>query len=801
MTDQTQKPPRKRKPRPQKSTPPAPPPASDFHFKGFTLDPFQVDAIKSIENGHSVIVAAPTGAGKTVIAEYAISRALELNRKIIYTAPIKALSNQKYRDFSTEYPGKIGIMTGDVILNPDAPVLIMTTEIFRNIIFDATDDRLADVESVIFDEIHYINDMQRGTVWEESIIFAPQNITFICLSATIPNFAEFADWMRSVRQKPIDTIVETHRPVPLRVTIWVPGHGFAELKDIKALEQKKDPADRRKLRKKQGSNVEIVKFLRNNDQFPCIYFHFSRVGCEEYAHHFRGARLLKSHERARALEIFETLAKQFDITTRTQTDIFRELLSDGVAYHHAGVLPAIKEIIERLYTLGLIKLLFTTETFAVGINMPARAVIFHNIMKNDGISFRYLTAREFQQMAGRAGRRGIDPVGYAYACVQPMDINYESIKHTISLNVENIESQFSLSYSSILNLLKTYGDGIYTVAEKSFNNYKNVSTIQTLKQRIAPQREEIARLKASPCRHNDYYNLITDLKRLNADLARFSKMLKLHGHHSDKKKDDLLSRIASTKEAIRGNTCTRCTRYKHCMSILRSINELEESSSTLSKEIVELENLQRDIIRRRLSLLQKLGYIDGNTLLPRGLIASQIFGYELVFTELYFAGYFQDLPPEGINVLISSIVFEARRGTTYRRISDHKIGATIQEATRHVDQLRSLESSFGVPPLVKLLDDRLNSAVLEWSRGIKFEELKRFTSGDDGDLVRSFRLIVDFIRQLKHAINDPTLNSKLDKCVSLLYRDVVDAEAQLSLSIDEGSQDDGAPDPAAGFRA
>ena len=205
-------------------------------YKGLQLDPFQEEAIHAIDRNHSVLVTAPTGAGKTVLAEYAIEKCVEMGRRVIYTAPIKALSNQKYRDFYQVYGDQVGIVTGDVVLNQFAPVLLMTTEIFRNTIFDDI-TRLDDVEYVIFDEIHYINDIERGTVWEESIIFAPQNIKFVCLSATIPNINEFAEWMRSVREVEIDVIEELERPVPLEHHLYLEGYGVGNLEHLQRIQE------------------------------------------------------------------------------------------------------------------------------------------------------------------------------------------------------------------------------------------------------------------------------------------------------------------------------------------------------------------------------------------------------------------------------------------------------------------------------------------------------------------------------------------------------------------------------------
>lgn len=755
-------------------------------FKGFALDPFQEQAIRAVEEGRSVIVSAPTGAGKTVIAEYAIEKAIASDKQIIYTAPIKALSNQKYRDFTRDYKDKIGIMTGDVIINPEAPVLIMTTEIFRNIIFDSEEQRLRDISTVIFDEIHYINDIQRGTVWEESIIFAPQHIRFICLSATIPNFMEFAEWMRSVREAPIEAVVETQRPVPLKIELWVPGAGFRDLNYIKKLE--KDQSESKKL--KRTGNVELVHHLKREKQLPCLYFHFSRVGCEEYAQHFRGAGLLKNEEKRRVLELFDSMSEQFNVPARGQALLIRNLLKDGVSFHHAGVLPAIKEILERLYTLGLIKLLFTTETFAVGINMPARAVIFHSLMKNDGISFRHLSAREFQQMAGRAGRRGIDEIGFAYACVAPRDANYEGIKKALSKDAEDIESQFSLSYSSILNLYDRFGDKIFEICEKSFNNYKTVFQVDNYKQKVNELSEDLESLRNTECKYGGFLERIKPYLELSDNLYRLSGKLKRRKKKGSGGKFLLQEKLKQIRTDMEEIECHECDRFKSCRNAYKRLKRFERDVEEIDTEMIEVENSQRGILQKRISFLKKLGYLDEKGLLPRGKIASQIFGYEIVFTELYFEGVFEEIDEVATNVLVSSIVFESRRGASYRKLQEKNIDLVMLHAEEAVRWLKKEERRADVPIMIKALDTKLNKAVYEWSMGCDFEKLKTFTSADEGDLVRSFRLIVDFLRQMKRAISNPAFRDKMDRCVQLLYRDVVDAEAQLKteLSSSENSQ-------------
>ena len=401
-------------------------------YKGLQLDRFQEKAIAAINRDTSVIVTAPTGAGKTVIAEYAVEKCLKENRRVIYTAPIKALSNQKYRDFYAEYGEKIGIVTGDVVLNPYAQVLLMTTEIFRNTIFDDI-QRLQDVSYVIFDEIHYINDIERGTVWEESLIFAPQHIKFVCLSATIPNINPFTEWMRGVRDIDIEIVEELKRPVPLEHYLYFKDYGIGSVEHISTLrkraqhdtrKRKSDPFEDKTPPALPSDFVEtsLIPHLRQEKQLPCLYFCFSRRGCEENAFSLvfgSQLQLLNKRQAIQILKQFDELCRQFDIVEEEKITEFRKLVSRGIAYHHAGMLPTLKEVVERLFTSGLIQLLFTTETFAVGINMPACSVVFDSLEKFDGLGFRYLKAREYHQMSGRAGRRGIDTIGYVYAQIIP----------------------------------------------------------------------------------------------------------------------------------------------------------------------------------------------------------------------------------------------------------------------------------------------------------------------------------------------------------------------------------------------
>ncbi|MCK9441181.1 MAG: DEAD/DEAH box helicase, partial [Methanothrix sp.] len=440
-------------------------------YKGLVLDKFQEDAAKAIDNNLSVIVSAPTGCGKTLIAEYAVEKAMSENKKVVYTSPIKALSNQKFRDFRKQFgDDNVGIQTGDVVINPNAPLLVMTTEIFRNIILDET-NRVNEISYVIFDEIHFIDDIDRGTVWEESIILAPPNIQFICLSATVPNINQLASWMSTVRNTKFVVIKESNRPVPLKHYLYSNKHGAIIAKDIsRKIKQNKN---KQGIRFRKPSSRKVINHVLSHKSYPVLYFCFNRRLCEEKAALNKNCNLLTVDEKVKLLEMIEDLINKYNLNDYNRLKEMKELWENGVAYHHAGILPAAKEIVERLFTTGLIKLLFCTETFALGINMPASTVIFDELEKFNGIQFSYLTTRNYQQMAGRAGRRGMDKVGYVYSLVDPDTLNISEVERILNHKSEAVKSRFFGSYSSILSLYSRFGEKAFDIFQKSFKNYTN----------------------------------------------------------------------------------------------------------------------------------------------------------------------------------------------------------------------------------------------------------------------------------------------------------------------------------------
>ena len=793
-----------------------------MQYKGLELDSFQQEAIEAIDRDHSVIVTAPTGAGKTVIAEYAVEKCLQTKKRVIYTAPIKALSNQKYRDFQSEYGDKIGIVTGDVVLNPYAQVLLMTTEIFRNTIFDEV-DKLQDVSYVIFDEIHYINDIARGTVWEESIIFAPQHIKFVCLSATISNINSFAEWMQEVRDINLDVVEELERPVPLEHHLYYTGFGIGKLEHLKELRKitsRKKRKDRYKKQNEHNKNsnsdnaniakqhdiiyTELIPYLKKHRRLPCLYFCFSRKRCEANALYYATSGkyvLLDKVKQKQILEKFDALCQQFDIVEEKVITEFRHLIACGIAYHHAGMLPTLKEVVERLFTSGLIQLLFTTETFAVGINMPACSVVFDSLEKYDGISFRYLKAAEYHQMAGRAGRRGIDKVGYIYAQVAPEYSAHGDVSKAISNTIEPINSQFNLSYSSILNLYEKFGENIYDVYTMTLSNHQNNKRINELNKRIEVQEKKRDALPPPVCIHNSIDGMTqiesyfrhknkseSEYQRLQLEVERLKSLSSRGGpgkEERNKNRNVIYGKMNNLKMGLAKNLCHDCSKRTDCSNKYQAIRKQEKYIFNIKKRHTSIKDFQQVQIASRLNVLRSLGYIEDQTLLPRGRMASHIYGYELQLTQLLFNGYFEQLSEDEINCLVVAIVSEPRKDGYFKRLKDNRMLSILGEAMNEIMEIQRLEDHINVAELIPDLEFRLCSAMLAWSRGCEFDELTDYAELDPGDFVRTFRLVIDQLRQIRRAMKGHTaLVEKINRCIGKINRDVVDAERQLRIGQD-----------------
>eukprot|EP01080_Neovahlkampfia_damariscottae_P012658 gene12658-6558_t len=497
----------------------------------FDLDKFQKEAIYHLEQRENVFVAAHTSAGKTVVAEYAIALAKKHFTRAIYTSPIKTLSNQKFREFKKTFED-VGILTGDVQINPTATCLIMTTEILRSMLYKGA-DLIRDVEYVIFDEVHYINDSERGVVWEEVIIMLPEHINLIFLSATIPNTYEFADWIGRTKRKPIYVMSTLKRPVPLEFHIYYSGDIFKIVDSTStflvkgyksALQAKKDRVKFR-LKKNMETNewAKLIEVLKKKKLIPLIVFSFSRKKCEDSAFGLSTVDLTTSSEKSKIHVFFENSISRLSKVDRTLPQVIRmrDLVSRGIGVHHSGLLPIVKEMVEMLFGRGLLKVLFATETFAMGVNMPAKCVVFNGLRKHDGKDFRDLLPAEFIQMSGRAGRRGLDTVGMVMMIAWD-EIPEEPLLQKLILGKANkLESQFRLTYNMMLNLLRVEDFRVEDMMKRSFSESQTQKFLPNSVELYDKGKQKLDQLDSTKLDFYDesieaYYKNAKELENLNS---------------------------------------------------------------------------------------------------------------------------------------------------------------------------------------------------------------------------------------------------------------------------------------------
>ena len=463
----------------------------------FNLDKFQTQAIDSINKDFNVLVVAPTGSGKTYIAEKAIEKYTKQNQNVIYTTPIKALSNQKYNDF-TNLNIDTGLLTGDRSIKPDSELIVATTEILRNMIY-SNDERLKQIGLIVLDEVHYLSDSERGTTWEEIIIHAPKNIKFLFLSATIRNKEEFHNWIVSLRGKTA-LVYSNIRPVPLEISLVGLNPHNDQLKIIKSSKDKRNNKIfkfEKQYRKYKRPHLGFqLDYLDNKQLTPSIFFYFSRDRVETKARQATTNRKkIKEAEEVRKLfnNVFDSLdSVEYELLN---LDELLWMWVRGVGYHHAGLAPIVKEFIEYLFLNRFIKYLFATETLSLGLNLPAKSIVIDRLYKFDGVKTRLINQSEFLQLTGRAGRRGIDTKGFAFI---NYDRNIENFwyNNLFTLKSSNLNSAYSVSYSSILNMLSKYSlNEAVELLENSFFAYQNNFNIKNLKKTFTSKLEVLELLK------------------------------------------------------------------------------------------------------------------------------------------------------------------------------------------------------------------------------------------------------------------------------------------------------------------
>ncbi len=505
----------------------------------FGLDAFQRSACEALEAGRSVLVAAPTGAGKTVVGEFAVDLALAAGKRCFYTTPIKALSNQKYNDLVARHgPPQVGLLTGDNAINGDAPVVVMTTEVLRNMLY-AGSDGLRGLSHVVMDEVHYLADRSRGAVWEEVIIHLPEEVLLVSLSATVSNAEEFGEWLGTVRGK-TDVIVEEHRPVPLFQHVLAgtrlydlfgaDGEVSKELVRLSREESRWSPRDRqgRPQRKPVASRPDVLIRLDQQGLLPAITFIFSRAGCAAAVQQCvrSGLRLTTAEEGERVRRLVEartSFLPREDLRVLGYWE-WLEGLQRGFAAHHAGMLPTFKEVVEELFLAGLVKAVFATETLALGVNMPARSVVLEKLTKWNGEAHVEVTPGEYTQLTGRAGRRGIDVEGHAVVLWQ-QGFDPRQVAGLASTRTYPLRSSFRPSYNMAVNLVGTVGrEPAKALLESSFAQFQADASVVGLARQVARNLDALDGYASSMTCHlgdaQEYGDLRAQLKRRETELAK-----------------------------------------------------------------------------------------------------------------------------------------------------------------------------------------------------------------------------------------------------------------------------------------
>ncbi|KAF2809633.1 putative ATP dependent RNA helicase, partial [Mytilinidion resinicola] len=513
------------------------PPEKPARTWPFTLDPFQQVSISSIERNESVLVSAHTSAGKTVVAEYAIAQCLKNNQRVIYTSPIKALSNQKYREFTAEF-GDVGLMTGDVTINPTATCLVMTTEILRSMLYRGS-EIMREVAWVIFDEVHYLREKIRGVVWEETIILLPDKVRYVFLSATIPNAMQFAEWITKTHSQPCHVVYTDFRPTPLQHYFFPAGAdgihlvvdekgtfreaNFQQAMSSIAAKQGDDPAGAMAKRKGKGKDkklnkggtkgpsdiYKIIKMIMKKNYNPVIVFSFSKRECEALAIQLAQLAFNDDTEKEMVAKVFNSAIDSLSEEDKTLPQIqhMLPLLRRGIGVHHSGLLPILKETIEILFQEGLIKVLFATETFSIGLNMPAKTVVFTDVRKFDGKEQRWVTPSEFIQMSGRAGRRGLDDRGIVIMMINEK-MDPAVAKEIVRGEQDNLNSAFHLGYNMILNLMRVEGISPEFMLERCFMQFQNTASVAGLERDLQELEIQKANMEIpDEAAIKDYYTL------------------------------------------------------------------------------------------------------------------------------------------------------------------------------------------------------------------------------------------------------------------------------------------------------
>ncbi|MEI6648779.1 MAG: DEAD/DEAH box helicase [Actinomycetes bacterium] len=758
----------------------------------FPFDDFQIAGCQALEDGQGVLVAAPTGAGKTIVGEFAAYLAITSGNKCFYTTPIKALSNQKYQDLCAMFgDSKVGLLTGDTSFNSEAPIVVMTTEVLRNMLY-AGSSTLQNLKFVVMDEVHYLADKFRGAVWEEILIHLPESVQVASLSATVSNAEEFGDWLQTVRGG-TSVIVTEIRPVPLYqhvlfgnrlLDLFVEGGKVSpEILRLERETSRRVKTNVNKSRHSRGnwnersdtainiaylSRAEVIEKLDREGLLPAITFIFSRKACDAAVHQClsAGLKLTTADERS---EIRAVIAKNSQ--SIPEDDLFvlgfhewADGLERGVAAHHAGLLPKFKETVEELFQRGLIKAVFATETLALGINMPARTVVLEKLMKWNGETHVPVTPGEYTQLTGRAGRRGIDIEGNA-VIIWNREVDSSSVAGLASTRTYPLKSSFKPTYNMAINLISQFGaQRARTSLESSFAQFQADKAVVGLARQIARNETAVVKLQTEVlCHLGDFM----EYSHIRAEISDLEKFL---SKRSRAKRQEIEEEISDLRKVLRSHPCHGCAEREVHARLAERIERLLRENRGLTERV----NNRTNVIARRFDLvrvmLEKLGYIEGDLITHSGRLLSKIYGEtDLLIAEMIRLGSFDELNGSELVSVLSSFLFEARRESS-PKIPHGAVQEVLQEVVHQWHRIHEMELEIGLEPL-REPDLGFCWASYRWANGHSLTAILKGTELTVGDFVRSMKQIIDLLRQL--AIASPHMSGMVSDALKRIDRGIV----------------------------
>jgi ATP-dependent RNA helicase HelY len=758
---------------------------------GFVLDRFQRDACAVIDEGRSVIVAAPTGSGKTVVALHAVERALARGRRAFYTAPVKALSNQKFLELRERLgPGRVGILTGDVSIRADADVVVMTTEVLRNMIY-AQSPQLHDLDVVVLDEVHFLQDAYRGPVWEEVIIHLPARIPLVCLSATVSNAGELADWISGVRGA-ATAIVETRRPVDLETSYLLHDRTGDALVSFPVLvnghpnpqgrrwEETRRSAGGQRRRVSTPGRVEVVEHLRDRGLLPSLYFIFSRQQCDEAARSVftAGLRFDSGDDRLRTREIVERRLSGVDSADLDSLDAaaFVERLESGIASHHAGLVPAFKEMVEECFAAGLVKVVFATETLAVGVNMPARSVVIEKLTKFTGERHERVSPSSFTQLTGRAGRRGLDVHGDALVLWSPF-VRFDEVAALAASRSFRLVSAFRPTYNMAANLVATHdAETARRLLDLSFAQYQE--DLKTAR-RHRPVDAVLASLEV--LRPGD----VVDIGPILGSAGEHRAVVLTCAHRSEGLRVGVVDTEGTTHRLVAADVRQPLVtlgamelphpfaphRRDFTTEVVRMLRRAQlhprRNRKTGPAEVPVVEGPPRrlgptvaDRFDVLLALLEERGHVRNWRLTDTGKVLRRIFHEsDLLVAEAVVAGLLDDTRPEVAAGLVSVFVYEHRspEPAPPAWFPDRGVEQRFRSIADLSNVIRAAEAMADIAPH-RPPDASFFAVAHAWAAGEDLATILEDEEVSGGDFVRTMRQLIDLLQQL--ALAAPRADSR-----------------------------------------